>query len=467
MASNLSLPELYKYESRRKLFIKKMKKHEPFTLTDEAGGGEVVLDVDEKLIKKIEEIEDINLVKLALKDITLKVTTKGQNVKSYRFSDLAKTKEFGGGSGSGAGSEVTGVTESAQAIYAQARWDESFKNYYSKSFLEKVFNSHSQLVTAKKEEILNEVSESWIASCILGAELLYDHFHTKFPNKKYTFHRGSQWVKELNKRFNSLNSELGNKKFANINKWSPADIWMLSSEGEKVVITEINSLQELNILLLENFRSGDIIGISLKKMKTKARLEEINVGKEKHVRFEYEGYETGSRGFFHTKQNNIFFSKSCDVVELRSYKGLQLSDFNADPKGINAHGGKISHGVLNTILTDMKLKPLTSYNDMREKLEKDCDSLYKEFYGYYTKYAKDDPKINSLKKFVERIKELGKGKEDSEKVSDSWSFSKIFGLQIIDRIETSDTKKQNEFVSRIVHRALAQSELSAPHILIK
>ena len=110
--SSLSQTELYKYDHRRELFVTKMKTKDPFELND---GSKVVFDVDNELIKKISGKKD-------LKGTVLTVTKNKKVIGLYKLSDLKKNKEFGGGGGSGAGADVTKLGESAQAIYAQAKW---------------------------------------------------------------------------------------------------------------------------------------------------------------------------------------------------------------------------------------------------------------------------------------------------------------------------------------------------------
>ena len=53
--SVLSQTELYKYDSRRELFVSKMKSEDPFELNN---GSKVVFDIDNNLIKKINGKKD-------------------------------------------------------------------------------------------------------------------------------------------------------------------------------------------------------------------------------------------------------------------------------------------------------------------------------------------------------------------------------------------------------------------------
>ena len=115
--SSLSQAELYKYpkntpRDRVKIFIDKLIKSDPFVLNS---GKKVVLVPNATLVDALSKRQ--NLRHFALIDV---------NGKIHKFSDLKKTAEFGGAGGStagtGAGADVTELTESAQALYAAAKW---------------------------------------------------------------------------------------------------------------------------------------------------------------------------------------------------------------------------------------------------------------------------------------------------------------------------------------------------------
>jgi len=83
-ATNLGASELYKYEKRVDLFLKKYKAEEPFKLVD---GGEVVLKYDTKTEKAIKNKDNPNKI----------VFTSKEGNKTFKLTDLRKSSEFGGG----------------------------------------------------------------------------------------------------------------------------------------------------------------------------------------------------------------------------------------------------------------------------------------------------------------------------------------------------------------------------------
>ena len=170
-------------------------------------------------------------------------------------------------SGQGAGSEITELTESAQALYAAAKWNRT--RDYSDEDLKRA--STYVDVSEDIKKILKDLPSLWRNSCILGAERLSQ----EFGGKKYTFHRQSTWVKKLEDHFKVLNRKSG-KYFSNINKWSPADIWLVSDAGKRIDLLQTTSLVELNTKLKEALKSKDIIGVSLKQLVDKVKLSYVN-----------------------------------------------------------------------------------------------------------------------------------------------------------------------------------------------
>jgi hypothetical protein len=83
-ATNLGASELYKYEKRVALFLQKFKDEEPFQLVD---GGEVVLKYDTEIEKAIKNKDNPGKIVFTSKD----------GDKTFKLTDLRKSKEFGGG----------------------------------------------------------------------------------------------------------------------------------------------------------------------------------------------------------------------------------------------------------------------------------------------------------------------------------------------------------------------------------
>ena len=152
--------------------------------------------------------------------------------------------------GADRGAVQTRNVESAQCLYSAL----AFRSLGRKIKVEDVSTSNFEKcksfidVDAKFEDMLN-ISEDWINSSIEGANELY----TKVDkNISWTFHRGSKKVSLIESKLKELNRK--EKLFSNINKWSPADFYLVSnkmSEADWKMIENTATIKGLNQLMVD------------------------------------------------------------------------------------------------------------------------------------------------------------------------------------------------------------------------
>lgn len=380
------------------------------------------------------------------------------------LKDLAKTSEFGG-SPAGAG-EDTERNESAQAVYCAARWKAgkaATEAVYSKSQLNDAL-SHVDISLQDTKKITETLPEPWQQSSSLIANTLY----VKYSNKRYTFHRGSDWVAAIAKRFKKLNDDLGivlpSKKFSNINKWTPADIWMVAKGAEnKLELDKMNSLAELNFKLLECANSGDILGVSLKFTSATPQLKKMNFDKSKtpNVKFRalsVDGGFSGKADFFRNKAVDVEFSQDDDIL-YRTF--LDQSNFAGEISGKDARHGKIGLGELSKFFH--QIIPSLRAPEYREVQERWKTNKRRQFFTEFLKYAKKLSKDSTIANMDEKEFE----KTASVKSKD-WILSKYIGCYILYHLQTTSKGQSNmdEFVASCVLSASSQTELSAPFIKV-
>jgi hypothetical protein len=438
MATNLGGNELYKYpkggtKDRVPIFLAKYESGKPFTLVN---NQTAIFVKDKAVIEALKKRQPV-------KDLILIDTKK----KTYKFTQLKKTEEFGSTGGTSAGSEDTSLNESAQALYAAARWNKT-KTYDQKD-LTKAYSRCDISETLKK--ILTDLPGDWVKSSILGAERLYK----EFKSKQYTFHRGSLWVRNLQNHFLKLNRQV--REFSNVNKWSPADIYLVTSAGERVDFTKTQSILELNNLLKDNLTSGDIIGVSLKKIETKeANLSYKNFG-EKKPTVKFKDYSVAKKNFFNSKDITIDYTVDGEIA-FRTFT-VSPSSFSGEISGTSAQQGKIGIGPCYKLIERLtKARKLTNSTILKKLIENGDEKTLKTFYSYYKKYDKKDiPKL-SYEEFISKYNEKGPDKV-------SWAYSKYLGCELIDII--IQEKIEDKFVAGAVQYASSQSELSAPFVKVE
>lgn len=346
------------------------------------------------------------------------------------FTVEAKIK---GGGGSGAGSDLTKLTESAQCVYCASHFN---GGGYSHNDLKKYNRDFD--VDERLDNILKKLPDDWIESSRLIAEFL----RKKFPNKKYVFHRGSEWVSTLEKHWKKLNDD-ADKPFSNLNKWSPADIWMISTAGERVDITKTKTLIELNELLIAQYRSGDIVGVSLKKVRGRASYKELNMDQNRKT-FKFEKTTTGLRDFFSSGDAYLFFDGG--KAQFRKFG----STWQGELKGENANMGKISGGPIQKILELQLKKKFTPQRELSIRNDETINQFY-EWYNmvpYHQKIDKSD--------FHQQVSEKDM----------NWYVSKILSTQFVAIVENMTKKEKDELASALVNYAASESVLSGPFIKV-
>lgn len=336
-----------------------------------------------------------------------------------------------GGGGSGAGADVTKLTESAQCIYAAAHYS-NFKMIPSE--MKKAEGKAD--INESFANIYKKLPDEWIKSCMLGAEILKKNY----PGTNYTFHRGSSWVEKLEDHWKALNSEA--QLFSNLNKWSPADIWMVSSAGASIDLTKTKSIAELNAVLLKALNEKKIIGVSLKKIVGSASLSKVNVGADR-PKWKFESTTTGLRDFWSSGDGYILFEGG--KIQFRKFG----STWQGEIKGKNANMGKISGGPITGIMNTFGI----TLQPQREITGRSAQNI-KDFYEWYSGISYH-PKMSFNQFNIE-----------ASKKDHNWYVSKILTTQLLYHIENQNTKKQEEITSSFLNYASSQSVLSGPFVKV-
>ena len=421
--SSLTFGELTRddREFRVDLFLRKYKTGEPFVLTT---GKEVLLKYNPEIEKAIKSKDS----KLAQS-----IGLETQDGDKLAFGKLAKTKEFGGGRGSGGGSDSTRATESAQCVYLTAIWKDANTDF-SPSAIQDAFRQTP--TDASADEVMS-IPDEWIESSIATAKIL----KKALGKKEYSFHRGSAWVDVLENKFKALNKV--EKTFSNVNKWTPADIYMVAKGAEnKYDIEGAESIQYLNNELLKAYTARDIIGVSLKKVSGKPRVSQVNYKKPfKSPKFTSVSY--GKRDFFKAKDGYIFGSGGFQM-QFRTYPTFQCEII-----GNKAKHGKVSHGGIDAALYAVTRDKTENRKQLEAFIKKDRDAFLDKFYGFYDG-AVDNPVDKET------------FKSNLEKKNVDWLVSKYYITSIFVMIKG----REQEFMSHLTRVAKSQSPMSAVHLKV-
>ena len=380
---------------------------------------------------------------------------KANNGQLLKVTDIFKSSDFGGGKGSGGGAEETDRNESAQCLYAALVYyiykkDIKVNQKITKKDYENAFKYCD--VTANFD-LLIDLPNEWHNSSVLGANALRKKF-----KGKYQFHRGSNIVGIIENTFKRINRM--EKAFGNLNKWSPADIYMFTYKGLDVVKTEVNkvsTLQKLNQIMLKYYKSGDIVGVSLKKIEgTTSKVTENNIQGNVHK----VGY-TGNTIVAASKSDifdsmDVYLNHTKGKVQFRSFGGSSLTGWQGEGKGSTANQGKVSLGPLNFILDQNGVKKIPESQVSARFASAPNAGYFTEFYNTAKKLKTKGLPPNQ-KAFIVRWKEEGL----------PWRYSKYLGLILVDRITSLPKKKQDEVMTDIFLYSASKSSFAGPYMKLE
>jgi hypothetical protein len=425
----LTPAELQKRSNRIPKFIEKLHNNSPFELED---GDTIILNtvnidgVDFNINSSEDNLEQaLNKAK--------KITVTGiSNRKKITIPSgkLSKSAEFGGGQGSGAGSVNTALAESAQAVVNAIRYNVIGRDISSKDLTSRNYSKAKSTsdVTNNIEEIKEflDSNPDWMQSSISIANKLASSYPGNFE-----FHRGSSFVDKIDNAAKIALKETGEN--ININKWNPADIWMVGPQAKSIEFpTEINSL---NALIKKLFDTNQLIGVSLKKT-SNAKLDIVNNNPKEE--YTYESVLSSPK----SKDAYIIYNNG--KIQFRSFN--TLSGFQGEILGTTAKHGKISLGIINKLLEKINLPQTRNPNEIRELAQNPTNKFKMEFKILFDKHTQ-----GNFKNFYNESNPDGK-------------YSKFLALNLIDIVASAPSKKRDKFISLLVNYAKSQSDISSVFI---
>jgi len=431
------------------VLVNKIKQKENFTIDKTT--VEVKLNYLDKNIKGLFEGGKITEIQTTYRGQNL---FKASNGKELKLGDLFKSSDFGGGKGSGGGAEETERNESAQCLYAGL----IFYVYKKQTKTNKVV-SKKDFTTAfrycdvsAKFESLIDLPTDWHESSILGANELLKRY-----KGKYEFHRGSSTVDIIEGAFKRINQK--EKAFGNLNKWSPADMYMFTNKGKQMVRTEIaqaSTLQKLNSLMLKYYKSKDIVGVSLKKLQGSVKASENNVDNDKNM-VKYKGTQIvapNKKDLFDSM--DIYLDHDKGRIQFRSFGGTSLTGWQGEGKGTSANQGKVSLGPLNYILQSNGIKPIPESQVSAKNAMNPSNTYFAEFYQSAKKLKVKGLPPNQ-KTFEARWKTMPK----------PWCYSKYLGIMLATRFNDMSLSKRHSVLTDIYLYAASKASFSGVYLKLE
>ena len=357
---------------------------------------------------------------------------------------IFKTK----GGGSGAGAAITELAESAQCVYAAVAFGLGRKITQSDITPKNVKAYENKFsVNGNLDKIMNQMTDEWMQSSVLGANELWEKFGSL---RGVVFHRGDKTVDHIENQFKRIKKI--EKIRIDINKWSPADIYITTPNYDPKCLQDEQSIRGLNQCMNERIdpKAPKMFGVSLKKMSGSSDLKLLNFDRKDASEKEFLKIEAtqSSKDFY------IVF-KDGTKIQFRGFSGDNLSGWQGEVKGSKANQGKIGGGPVNLLLKihGLDLVDVQVANKIKNKNQK---------VGVITK-LKENLKSVLGNEYSER--ELTNMQVTmTEKEFNSWLYSKSQGAELAKIITSiSNTTKQNQLCEDLYLYANSRSSISAPY----
>jgi hypothetical protein len=433
-------------EDRIDILLRLIKSNKPLELSK--GGTFIVTDIDHA-------IAGIEAFKKDNSERKKPIALKGDNESFITTSDLAKAKVFGGGGGgAGGGSANTKNTESHQCVMIQAMLDHGIQS-------EEYFNNDDIIKTAYKkvkvdatlDEVLS-VGDDWFHSSYESAVLLIKN---GYVNKSQTFHRGDKIMAQI---YAKKTIAFKNSGFSPLkdDKWNPGDIWAVAKGFDVKKELGDDSVKTLNEDILQHFLEKRLVGISLKKVKKKAKHVEMNIQRPPDVadhklsKILLQGEKRGD--FWSSKGATIVFD-SGSIIMKDNAAGAAVK---AELKGKTARGGGAGWGVMVDAMKQVFRKSPVSdkfKSDVfatAKKIAKGDKKSIEKFWKMYSHFYSND----SYENFLVELKK-----------KDQFWISAKYGCMIICYMVSLNTgTKANRFITKIVNYAGSKAEDSSAYVKV-
>ena len=480
--SALSLPILKKTDptgvgvSRAAVLYKVIKEGTPIELV--SGGKKAIQAKSNDVLKALEAAGDTTddgahntLERIFSRKKPLKYITKNGTV-DIGLSDIEKTEMFGSNKGSGGGARGTALQESAAAWFSAVRF--SLNKDITEQPTDKQFDAVASLVSTDKS--LDEIKEfleennDWVESCCATANKLYDKFGKK---NGYNWYRGGSFVDSINAHFKKVNTSYDTPPFANLNKWTPADIWACECSFDKSEMRETTKFSSFNAYLKKAIDDGILFGISLKKTaSSEIKITEVNYDKSRPS-FSFDSIYAKS-----FESLDMWMYITGISVQFRDTSGGSGLQWQGEAVGSKAKHGKIGGGVYSGILEEVTGEPLYTNIDLIKtdarngKLKDDVLQLSIDYTNKVVG-AESGQKGVRLERIEDVTKLSGRAKEEKleeminqrhNETNGQWTFSKYLGLLMVDRLMNMSDTDRHKFSNLVGLYATSQHRDSAPFL---
>ena len=389
--------------------------------------------------------------------VIAEVLAKETELDVYLIGDTKKYIRIlvkpNGSKGSGGGAAATAIQEAAQCVYAAMRYYCGDKEVYTEEDL-KCGMKHVDVGGTKLEDIMG-LPKEWKEGSMKGANEIFE----KVGDGKYKFVRGDRLLDDgsIKKAFGRVK---GQTNLSSEDKWNPADIWMVEESEVEAIRKHLdgeNTIDCLNNALLQLFNEQKLMGISLKKIEGKARMD-IKNNQSAAVRKANEkaNFQKYDLTFLSSMDVYLYYGPGqFEKFQARNFGGSSKGDWKLELKGKSAAQGKIQGAVLIELLRNAGFSNISQFKiptwAESDPNARNAGDITTEIYNLLKDY--------SAKNFDKSPKAEANNKAQIALQDKSWRYSKLAGLRFLDWL--TKCKDPDMAMKEIYLYASSQSDKSS------
>ena len=389
--------------------------------------------------------------------VIAEVLPKETELNVYLIGDVKKYIRLNvkpnGSKGSGGGAAATAIQEAAQCVYAAMRYYCGDKEVYTEEDL-KCGMEHVDVGGTKLEDIMG-LPKEWKEGSMKGANEIFE----KVGDGKYKFVRGDRLLDDgsIKKAFGRVK---GQTNLSSEDKWNPADIWMVEESEVEAIRKHLdgeNTIDCLNNALLQLFNEQKLMGISLKKIEGKARMD-IKNNQSAAVRKANEkaNFQKYDLTFLSSMDVYLYYGPGqFEKFQARNFGGSSKGDWKLELKGKSAAQGKIQGTVLIELLRNAGFSNISQFKiptwAESDPNARNAGDITTEIYNLLKDYSAD--------KFDKAPKAEANNKAQIALQDKSWRYSKLAGLRFLDWL--TKCKDPDMAMKEIYLYASSQSDKSS------
>lgn len=299
----------------------------------------------------------------------------------------------------------------------------------------------------KIDRLYEKAGKPWIEASIITSNKVATYASGIYRVQQRS---GSQFEKNISDAAKKLIKKSGHNM--RLDKWNPADVWLVRPNMLKTDFSKFKSILELNEFLLKTHKEKSIIGVSLKMVKKTAKLEVFNSGIRQPYNFRPPGKFDLGKNFVNSLAGTLHYNGG--KIDIRNFG--RPENVSAEIQGKFAQGGKAGTGAFFGMIKE--LDPKFKTQDQRDILRMYAtrpDTVIKHL---YTQMKQLQPLDISYEEFSKAIK----GKKNVSQ----YVISKYQVCDIMQSIKRMSPQKREDLIDSILSYAASATKISSIFIKV-